>query len=402
VRRLEGSIDLVVDSMKATKLVGVMGSGLIGADPYAESAGSGSSKYFFKECERQGLLHRALGVEVEAARRVPLILRNFSFDRSVWRQKFYLDTKYYDLLSTRIVRALRADDRGYPLLQIGAIYNLKPLLDTGRQVFSYHDGILAQAVRSPDFTHGVSASRVQRALDYEARVYRNIDVIFTMSQYLKDSFVNDFGIEERRVRTIGAGINVDSVPPVKEDKRYDTKKLLFVGADFERKGGTDLLRAFKKARTVHPTAELFIVGPRHLVVPSELSRGVVHSGFLSKKDPAEAQKFESILNDASLFVMPSHYEPFGIAPLEAMAYQIPAILTDAWAFPEMVTPGVTGELVKNRDPDDLAEKIVDLLKNPDRLQLMGRAARDLVMRKFTWNAVVTKLRDELAVLGFAS
>lgn len=386
----------MVDRMKATKLVGVMGSGLIGADPYAESAWSGSSKFFFKECDRQGLLHRALGVEVEAARRVPLILSNFSFDRSVWRQKFYLDTKYYDLLSTRIVRALRADDRGYPLLQIGAIYNLKPLLDTGRQVFSYHDGNLAQAVRSPDFTHGVSASRVQRALDYEARVYRNIDVIFTMSQYLRDSFVNDFGIEERKVRTIGAGINLDSVPPVKEDKRYDTKKLLFVGADFERKGGTDLLRAFKKARTVHPTAELFIVGPRDLVVPSELSPGVVYLGFLSKRDPAEARKFESILNDASLFVMPSHYEPFGIAPLEAMAYQIPAILTDAWAFPEMVTPGVTGELVKNGDPDDLAEKIVELLKNPDRLQLMGRAARDLVMRKFTWNAVVTKLRDELS------
>ena len=47
-------------------------------------------------------------------------------------------------------------------------------------------------------------------------------------------------------------------------------------------------------------------------------------------------------------------------------------------------------------PEKPAEKIVELLKNPDRLQLMGRAARDLVMRKFTWNAVVTKLRDELS------
>jgi glycosyltransferase involved in cell wall biosynthesis len=381
--------------MKATKLVGVMGSGLIGADPYEENAWSGSSKYFFKECDRQGLLRRALGVEVEAARRVPLILGNFSFNRDVWRQKFYLDTRYYDLLSARIAGALKADDQDYPLLQIGGIYDLKPLLDPGRQIFSYHDGNLAQALRSPGFARGVPASRVQRALDYETRVYRNIDVIFTMSRYLRDSFVNDFGIEERRVRTIGAGINLDAIPPVVEGKRYDTKKLLFIGADFERKGGTDLLRAFKKVRTVHPTAELYIVGPRHLAIPSELSSGVVYLGFLSKKDPADTATFERILNDASLFVMPSHYEPFGIAPLEAMAYRIPAILTDAWAFPEMVTPGVTGELVKSGDSDDLAEKIVGLLKDPARLQSMGRAGRDLVSRKFTWNAVVTKLREEL-------
>ena len=389
----------MADSVKSAKLVGVMGSGLIGTDPYEENAWSGSSRYFFKECDRQQLLHRAFGVEVENARRVPLMLSNFSLNRDLWRQKFYLDPRYYELLSERIVHALRADDQAYPILQIGGIYDLRPRIGPDRRIVSYHDGNLAQAIRNPRFPGALSASRVQRALDYEKRVYENVDMIFTMSRYLEDSFVNDFGIDERKVLTIGAGINLESLPKVVEDKRYDMKRLLFVGADFERKGGMDLLRAFKKVRTVHPTAELCIVGPRHLVIPSDLASGVVYLGFLSKKDPAEVRKFKTVLNDASLFVMPSHYEPFGIAPLEAMAYRVPAVLTDAWAFPEMVTPGVTGELVKSGDPDDLAEKIIGLLKSPDRLQSMGREGRELVIRKFTWKAVVTKLRDELVSRG---
>jgi len=381
--------------LKSTQLVGVMGSGLIGTDPYEENAWSGSSRFFFRECERQGVLRRAFGVEVERSRRVPLMLRNFSIDRDLWRRRFYLDTAYYDLLSARIAGRLTAADREHPVLQIGGIYDLKPLMNPGSRLFSYHDGNLAQAMKSPGFTAGLSARRLQRALDYETRVYRNIDVVFTMSRYLTDSFVNDFGVDERKVRTIGAGINLDPFPAAPEGKRYDRRKLVFVGADFERKGGFDLLEAFKTVRRAYADAELSIIGPRQLTVPAELSAGVSYLGFLSKTDPDSKRVFDRALHESSVFVMPSRYEPFGIAPLEAMAHEIPAVLTDAWAFPEMVQSGVTGELVRTGDPKDLADKLIALLGDPDRLQAMGRRGRELVVEKYTWKAVVTKLREEL-------
>ncbi|MCI0591225.1 MAG: glycosyltransferase family 4 protein [Gammaproteobacteria bacterium] len=380
------------------KLIGVMGSGLIGTNPYEENAWSGSSRYFFEECRRQGILHRAFGVEVENVYRFPLILSNFSFNRDLWRHKFYLDTRYYEFLSTRIVGGLTPQDENYALLQIGGIYNLKPLLNAAGPVFSYHDGNLAQAIRNPNFPRKLSRSHVQRAFDYEKRVYQNVDMIFTMSEYLRESFLNDFGIEDRKVKTIGAGINLDSVPEVLK-KDYDNENLLFIGADFERKGGMVLLRAFRKVRSVCPAAKLHIVGPRKLAIPSDLSHGVVYQGFLSKNDPIEKRMFAKIMNDSSLFVMPSLYEPFGIAPLEAMAYQIPVILTDGWAFPEMVQPGFNGELVRFGDADDLAEKIISLLKKPSLLETMGKAGRELVLKRFTWQNVVDNLRHELSVSG---
>jgi glycosyltransferase involved in cell wall biosynthesis len=381
--------------MKPTQLVGVMGSGMIGTDPYEENAWSGSSKYFFRECERQGALRRAFGVEVARSRRVPLMLRNFSFDRDLWRRKFYLDTGYYNRLSAEIGRRLTPADREHPVLQIGGIYDIKPLLAPGARLFSYHDGNLAQAMRSPGFAAGLSPRRVRRALDYETRVYRNIDVVFTMSQYLADSFVSDFGVDARKVKAIGAGINLDPFPSAPRGKRYDGRKLVFVGADFERKGGADLLEAFRTVRRKYADAELSIIGPRQLAVPAELSTGVRYLGFLSKTDAAQKRTFDAVLHDSSVFVMPSRYEPFGIAPLEAMAHEIPAVLTDAWAFPEMVQPGVTGELVRTGDPRDLAEKLIAMLADPDRLQAMGRRGREQVLAKYTWTAVVTKLREEL-------
>lgn len=387
-----------VIAVVSNKIVGVMGSGMIGTDPYAQNAWSGSSKFFFRECQRQGLLERAFGVEVPAAAKLSLMARNFSIDRGRWRRKFYLDTTYYDLLARQIAARLTPSERDCTVLQIGGIYDLRPLLGPQRLMVSYHDGNLAQAMRSPQFLKQVSQRRLQRAFDYERRVYHGLDLIFTMSEYLRRSFIEDFGVAEQRVRNIGAGINLDVLPMPPQNRRYDTKQLLFIGADFERKGGPDLLRAFKQVRVAHPSAQLYIVGPRQLSIPNELAAGVVYVGFLSKGDPAQRARLEQIIAESSLFVMPSHYEPFGIAPLEAMAHEIGAVLTRAWAFTEMVKPGVNGELVEIGGVDELAQKLITLLGNPEQLRSYGVAGRKMVLERYTWEAVVRKAAAELSAV----
>jgi glycosyltransferase involved in cell wall biosynthesis len=381
------------------KIIGVMGSGLIGTDPFAVDAWSGSSRFFFGECDRQGILARAFGVEVGPALRLPLMLRNFSTDRDLWRQRFYLDTAYYNGLSRAIVQRLGTQDEGCGLLQIGGIYNLRRRLGAARPIYSYHDGNLATAMQSPQFSRRLPERTVQRALRYEREVYQGIDVIFTMSEYLRRSFIDDFGVKAQQVVTIGAGINLEDAPRLPADKPYDSQKLLFLGADFERKGGRTLLEAFWIVRRAHPAAELYIVGPRELSISAEHSAGVHNVGFLSKGVESDRQRLEKILREASLFVLPSIYEPFGIAPLEAMAAGIPAVLSDAWAFPEMVTPGVNGALVRSGDARDLADQLIELLRDPERLRVMGAAGRKRVLENFTWPTVVNKMRAHLRAPG---
>jgi alpha-maltose-1-phosphate synthase len=376
---------------EVTQLVGVMGGGMIGADPFGEHSWSGSSKYFFRELQRQGRLHAAFGVDASKLSRAVLALRYPSLNLAVWRQRHYLDTAYYSVLARKIARKLLSTDAQMPVLQLGGTYMLRNLIGSSRRMYSYHDGNLAVASRSPYFPLAATRRYVERALRYERAVYEGMDLIFTMSAYLRASFIEDFSVDPGRVVAVGAGINLDSIP----DESASKQKILFVGADFSRKGGDLLLQAFRIVRSKYSDAELIVIGPRALAIPTELSAGIRYLGFLSRRDPSQRKQFESAMAEASIFVMPSLYEPFGIAPLEAMANQIPALLSDAWAFPEMVQPGVNGDLVTVGSVPDLADKICAMLEDPERLRAMGMEARRTVLATYTWDAVARRLTSAI-------
>ncbi|HEY1215703.1 MAG TPA: glycosyltransferase family 4 protein, partial [Bryobacteraceae bacterium] len=114
-------------------------------------------------------------------------------------------------------------------------------------------------------------------------------------------------------------------------------------------------------------------------------------GHLSKSDPEQRRKQDSLFREATLFVLPSLYEPFGIAPLEAMLYRLPAVVTDAWALREFVTPGVNGALVEKGSIEDLATKLIQLLSHPDSLAEMGQRGRETVLASYTWPSVVDRM-----------
>ena len=381
--------------MHLKQLVGVIGSRMIGTDPFHERSWSGSSHRFFAECLRKDILHRAIGVEAPAAQRWAGMLRNFSPNRSAWSLAYHLDTGYYKALTKAIQVSLKSEDYACDFLQIGGIYNVPSLVKGRSRCFSYHDGNLAQLAQSPYFPKGFSRKKLKLALAYEREVYAGMDLIFTMSEYLRRSFVEDFGVSETKVVTIGGGVNLTEIPEISYEKDYTTQQILFVGIEFDRKGGPQLLEAFRRVRAAQPGATLHIVGPRHLEAVGKLGDGVFFHGFLDRKDPTQSAILRRLFSNAALFVMPSLYEPFGIAPLEAMTYQVPCILTNRWAFPEMVESGVSGELVEPADEDGLTDRIMYLLDRPEVLRQYGAISRKRVMQKYTWESVVLNLHNAL-------
>lgn len=373
---------------------GVCGSGEIARDPWDPAGWSGSSARFFQACRTRGLLSEAIGVEVPRPLRYLLMARSFSPDRAVWRQRFYLDVRYRERLSRRIARALRSLPPA-DVLQLGAMYDSSPAVRQGFRAFSYHDGNLACLVASPSFSKSVPRATVDRAMAYERDVAGRMDRIFTMSEYLRRSFVDDYGVDAGRVVNIGAGMNLSRLPELDPAKDYSRAEILFVGVDFVRKGGEDLLRAFRVVRGRHPHARLHIVGPRGAPPSGAAQPGVEWHGFLDKGDPADAARLEALFRDATLFVMPSLYEPFGIAPLEAMCHGIPALVSDRWALPEIVVAGRHGENVPPGDWEQLAETVDKLLGDPARLEAYGRQGRRHALENFTWDRVAERLAQAL-------
>lgn len=381
--------------MLSKRLVGILGSGLIGYDPFDRRCWSGISYYLFNELTKRHALHRAFGAEVNPLPKLLLRLGQIHPDREVWRRHYYMSRAYREALTAEVLGRLEPDDFEHDFFQIGAMYDVPRLVARRARCFSYNDGNLVQSLKSPYSPTNLSVKRVDEGLRFEREVNHGLDRIFVMSHYLRRSFIEDYGVPADRVSNVGAGVNLDTIPEPSSTKRYDTQQVLFIGVDFPRKGGPQLLEAFRQVRTTHPRATLHIVGPHSLFIPPGLDGGVQYHGFLSKSNPTSWDTLRHLFERCSLFVMPSLYEPFGIAPLEAMLYQMPAVVSRAWALEETVQPGVTGAHVEPGSVDDLVDRLTTLLAAPEDLKRMGEAARERVLRHHTWPQVVERMVSEI-------
>jgi glycosyltransferase involved in cell wall biosynthesis len=98
---------------------------------------------------------------------------------------------------------------------------------------------------------------------------------------------------------------------------------------------------------------------------------------------------------ADLFVLPTHYDPFGLVIIEAMASGLPVITTSRAGATEIMADGVDGLVLD--DPDDavaLANSVMDLLGAPERRQAMGVAARETVLN-YDWRRVAARIEHLL-------
>jgi teichuronic acid biosynthesis glycosyltransferase TuaC len=192
----------------------------------------------------------------------------------------------------------------------------------------------------------------------------------------------------RDVRVIHLGADIPpaaSRPPV-------TPTLVTVGDLVARKRHADVVAALPRLAARHPELRYRIVGdgPEREPLQALAARlGVADRvqllGALPHKEAvAEAE-------GASVFVLPSVFEAFGVSYIEAMAAGVPAVGCRGEDGPEEITAAGDGlELVPPRDPAALAQALEELLSNPERRAALGRAARETVERAFTWQRCGTE------------
>lgn len=360
--------------------------GIIDEDPYDARTWSGSSAYFFDALKQKDVLHTAISAQPSKFKQLLYQALSFQTDIRKWKFKYHLNLEYYSQMSGTARRQLNNfnSSQYQVIVQVGAWYDMTGYRN--KRVVSYHDGNLATLLASPYGYPRISESYIRRALAYERDLYSRIDIIFPMSKWLAGSFVRDFGVAANKVFPIGAGINLPHVIDVRE-KSYDAPRILFVGKDFKRKGGEDLLKAFQIVRKEIRQAELTIIGP-HLESPPE---GVHCLGFISKLSDEGLEKLLSEYRRATIFVLPSLYEPFGIAFVEAMAHRLPCIGTNICAMPEIIKHGKTGYVVPPSDPEALAKKMLLLLREPARCRNFGDEGYRHYIKNYTWSAVTTHM-----------
>ena len=225
-------------------------------------------------------------------------------------------------------------------------------------------------------------------LDRERATYQEATAIATFSELVRQSLVEDYGVDPSRVHVTGAGANV--IPKGEPQRTDDGRTLVFVGKDgWRRKGGPVLLRAFALLRRSRPDLRLLLAGPTE---PIAAAPGVTNLGLV----PFEA--VERLLSEATVFVLPTLREPFGIAYLDAMLNKVPCVGTEVGAVPEILAD--SGICVPPADAEALAAAIATLLDDPARRLAMGEAGRRRVLeRGYLWPQVGKRLSEILAAAG---
>lgn len=157
----------------------------------------------------------------------------------------------------------------------------------------------------------------------------------------------------------------------------------------EKKGSADLVRALIAVLPNHPGWSAVLMGritPQEEAFTKGLRAEIAAAGLGHRiliRPEARLQDMPAAYSDLSLYAAPSHYEGFGLTPVEAMACAVPVVATrGVGTFDDQVIEGETGLLVPPADPAALAAALNALMNDPDRLAKMAAAARAHVEARF--------------------
>src|SRR5258706_8490960 len=173
------------------------------------------------------------------------------------------------------------------------------------------------------------------------------------------------------------GLNVRNIERDLEIQR-SPQTILYVGRIERRKGISTLLQAASQTRKSFPQSHFVFAGDFHSSLSESEFRSLVHQqGLDSHVEMLRAVGWK-VLSDwyqrSTVSVLPSHYETFGLAALEPMAFGTPVIATSGGALSEVVESEVSGKLVAAGDAGALARALNELLTNVDSRERMGKAA----------------------------
>ncbi|MBZ9749787.1 glycosyltransferase family 4 protein [Deinococcus sp. HMF7604] len=309
-----------------------------------------------------------------------------------WKGVANLNPRTFRAQSALALRRLKAQRPDFDVaLQIFGMFSVA---GHGFPVALYLDNTMALTLQHYPQWNPMSRRERQDWLLLEQDAYHAADLLFTMSEAVRQSVIDDYGVPAQKVVAVGAGANFTLDEVGKQE--YGQQTALFVAYEFGRNGGDTLLEAWRLVRQQLPEAKLQIVGPRQRVVPPG-TPGVEWFGPV--KDRGQLRQ---LFQDATLFVLPSIFNPFPHVLREAMAMSLPCVSTAHAAIPEIVTDGLNGSLVPVGDPDALAQTLFALLSQPALARRYGQAGRDTVAQAMSWAQVGEAMTPGLAALAARS
>ncbi len=304
------------------------------------------------------------------------------FHRIVFQKRFnklhsHIRSKYHSRFFDEVIRKNKIDVLFAPTASIEIAH-----LKTKIPVCYFSDATVNGISDYYDRFANISQRSLKISNEIEQRAISKSTTQVFSSQWAFDSAKIDYGSTNTFLVKMGANIDKD---PQEEEimKQYDSViNLLFVGVDWNRKGGDIVLETIEKLDKNGYDIHLTVIG---CIPPVKHSKMDVIP-FLDKNKKDDMLKFQKLFKKSHLFFMPTRAECYGIVFCEANAYGLPVITTNTGGVPSVIEDGVNGFMLPlSAGSEDYFKVIGDLISDEKKLKKMAISSREKYLKELNWN-----------------
>lgn len=248
------------------------------------------------------------------------------------------------------------------------------------------------------YYHDLSDETIREGNRMEKAALDRAALAIYSSEWAAQGAIDFYRTDPAKLRVVPFGANLADVPSrgeIAHDASPRDLKLLFVGKDWERKGGRIAYETLVSLNEQGVPASLTVVGcvpppafahPRMEVIP-----------LLDKKYPDQAARLRALYLDADFFIMPSRQDCSPIVLCESAAFGLPVLSTITGGIPTIVPDGRTGfVLPPEAGGKAYADRVIETLRTPGAYERLRAAARERYETMLNWDSVGAQLKRVLS------
>jgi len=242
----------------------------------------------------------------------------------------------------------------------------------------------------PEFQKLAGAS-VRAGNTLEQHALSRASLAIYASRWAARSAMNDYGADPAKVSVVPFGANMPAeydpkeIDRIIEQRGRDVCRLLFVGVDWERKGGDLALAITSRLYDAGVRAELTIVGAAP-TIPAAMRDIAKTTGFIPKHTTYGRSTMERLFAESHFLLLPTRAECFGIVMAEASSFGVPSIASNVGGVPGVIRDGVNGFMFPLESiVNDAASRIAELWNDRDEYDALCRSALEESKARLNWD-----------------
>ncbi|MGZ3645180.1 MAG: glycosyltransferase family 4 protein [Ktedonobacteraceae bacterium] len=249
----------------------------------------------------------------------------------------------------------------------------------------------------PEYSHFMKKS-VYQIHAVQRLALKNADRIVYASAWAAQSAIENYSTHRDKVHVVPFGANLEESPPLElalARKKSEQCRLLFLGVDWQRKGGDIAFETLVKLEELGIQAELVVCG---CTPPKGLSHEHMKViSFLDKNDERQRKELETLLLLADFLLVPTRAEAYGLVFCEASAFGLPVITTNTGGVPEIVRDGENGFLLPYEARGEVyADTIAKIYRDDQQYSELVKSSRVAYDTRLNWDVWGLAVKQILA------